>query len=681
MNKNITPENLEKIRVLYEQGMSTSVIVKALKGTGVGKTTVEQVLENLKKQLAGEGLPLSEEENPKPEDRPATNAPLDTDVGISNSIQSNDETGSLGAAKTHRSEEECGEVSGGTPASTTEAESSSSNSLPTVDQTDAGTGLEEASSNESDPATTVDGNASPINAANSQTWLLATNHQNMAYMLSAGMLMGPAGFGGKHYTDPSSAIPGWIPLFRDTVPEAALNVAVSEGRGLRRCVAEVDISRIKGVVRMLLRDGEVREIALPVKIGSDVAALLVPAPLPRNLVSRLCFGSEDDKREIDRLAKEDPTIDLSKIEVTVDLSRIPSDGSMLASGATDLTWPPRIHAVSAEEDNSPVKGQAIGGMLAMLYHLANRSDLCSSAYRAIAGDNNEKDLNDPILREMQNWINEGRASENAPFNAHVFWGVVQALVEARQSNPSPSALDAVLGYLDKEEAEEKGADNKRLLAKLKKSVSKASGLTKGAISDLLGNEKGTVTKLLMLLCFREDGVELLEFADLDRLLIDHEVALAGVLFGVRKGGWRKLPQELRQPKELADYVMYWMCEFEHKQPKLEFSPRFPYPKPLRDLYPKDCAALSEKQKSEILEFVKEYDGTNCILTHIDLPHSVSWESRSGPEGLKIVIQDYIQPRLEVDRDRLLKRISKWPRTDRFDRLENQLRAIFSGQAS
>jgi hypothetical protein len=44
-----------------------------------------------------------------------------------------------------------------------------------------------------------------------QIWHLVTNNQNMLYLLAAGMVMGPAGFRGKHYEDPLSVYPGWIP--------------------------------------------------------------------------------------------------------------------------------------------------------------------------------------------------------------------------------------------------------------------------------------------------------------------------------------------------------------------------------------------------------------------------------------------------------------------------------------
>ncbi|MDE0285570.1 MAG: hypothetical protein OXN26_13610, partial [Gammaproteobacteria bacterium] len=70
-------------------------------------------------------------------------------------------------------------------------------------------------------------------------WRLVTNHQNMYYMLAAGMVMAPAGFRGKHYSDTLCDYPGWVPLFRDKdgIPSGALHQATSERRHLLPCIA------------------------------------------------------------------------------------------------------------------------------------------------------------------------------------------------------------------------------------------------------------------------------------------------------------------------------------------------------------------------------------------------------------------------------------------------------------
>ena len=96
-------------------------------------------------------------------------------------------------------------------------------------------------------------------------WHLITNHQNMLYMLAAGMVMGPAGFRGKYYSDPLNVYPGWIPLFRDKaqVPADALNYATSERKHLIPCIASFDLADLSGPARMLSRDGRIRDISLP----------------------------------------------------------------------------------------------------------------------------------------------------------------------------------------------------------------------------------------------------------------------------------------------------------------------------------------------------------------------------------------------------------------------------------
>ena len=42
--------------------------------------------------------------------------------------------------------------------------------------------------------------------------LLVTNHLNLMYILAAGLVMPPAGFGDKYYRDTLECFPGWIPL-------------------------------------------------------------------------------------------------------------------------------------------------------------------------------------------------------------------------------------------------------------------------------------------------------------------------------------------------------------------------------------------------------------------------------------------------------------------------------------
>jgi transposase-like protein len=541
------------------------------------------------------------------------------------------------------------------------------------DHTPSGTAVDNPPYFETDSVTVTNESATQLVDAGSQTWLFATNHQNMAYMLSAGMLMSPAGFGGKHYADPSSDFPGWIPLFREVIPETAIKSSVSEIKGLRPCVSKIDITRIKGEVLLVTRSGNFRSISLPADIDGDAEALLLQAPLPTTMVEHLSFFSEEDRKEFVRVSKADPTIDLSHISIDVPVPY---------SQSIESNWPPRdpLHAIPGSPDKSPVRGQAIGGMLTMLYHLANRSDLCCSTYRIVAGEGNELDANaiasDPILREVPNWLENGHVSPEAPISARLFWGSVQALVDARLSPPYLKPIDAVLEYLKKERAEEQDTKTQEHLSSLIKRIDNASGLVKGSVTEQLGSA-GSLTKTLMLLCIREHSEELLDFPGLDHLLKDHELALAAILFGIREGGWRKLPAELRCPDDLSDYALYRMCKIEHAESKMDFATLPLRPRPLRELCSGDRRLMPPQKAAGAVALLRKYDWTDCIQTYIKFVSGTSWESKSGPDGLQIVAQGDIQPSYDVDHARLWKRISQWPRSNEIVEVDRELRIIFS----
>ena len=87
-------------------------------------------------------------------------------------------------------------------------------------------------------------------------WHLPTNQLNLMYMLAAGLVTGPKGFGRKYYQDALSIYPGWLPLFAEAIPGAALDLAVSEAGHLRRVVVALDLAGLKGPVQALGPDGE-----------------------------------------------------------------------------------------------------------------------------------------------------------------------------------------------------------------------------------------------------------------------------------------------------------------------------------------------------------------------------------------------------------------------------------------
>ncbi len=490
-------------------------------------------------------------------------------------------------------------------------------------------------------------------------WHLVTNHQNMLYMLAAGMVMGPAGFQGKYYSDPLSVYPGWIPLFRDKlkVPADALNRATSERKHLLPCIASFDLSDLSGPVRILSRGGRMRDVASPAaRKRKDDIAILVRAPLPLTLLFSINFRSPEDRQAFESASNDVSNVDLSSRRVEIAESVFSTD--------TEIAWPAEQRQKRLLEDSSddfPAFGQALGGALAMLYHIANRSDLGLAVFRLATGDAREKDndltQSDPILAELPNWVDEGDISGQADTRARLFWGVVKSLVAARTQESSQAPVDIALEYLENQLDLLQEIEFRLRLERLITDMRDSLGLGGGTITELLEQNKGSLSRPLLLFCLREHCTDLLEFSH--PLLNDTEYLLAGILFGVRDG-WLELPKGLRDTN-MSTYVTYRMADAEHRKHcddlALVAPPR---PKPLQELFTSPSGEWNSIQKGVAVELASKCNWNDCIQTRITLAEGDFPESFER-EGLQVILPGRItNVAREVDKNKFLHRLGQWP---------------------
>ncbi len=490
-------------------------------------------------------------------------------------------------------------------------------------------------------------------------WRLVTNHQNMLYMLAAGMVMSPAGFRGKHYSDPLSIYPGWIPLFRDKVkiPADVLNQATSERKHLLPCIASFDLADLSGPVRMLSRDGRMRDVTSPsARKRKDDIAILVRAPLPPTLLLSVNFCSPEDRQAFERAANDVSNVDLSSHQIEIAESLFSTD--------TEVAWPakqPQKQLFEDGSDNFPAFGQALGGVLAMLYHAANRCDLGLAAFRLATGVACDKDndlvKSDPILAELINWMDGGEISGQTDPRARLFWGVIQSLVTAQTHEHLQAAVDVALAYLENQLDLLRETEFQPRLERLIADMRGLLGLGGGTITELLERHKGSLSRPLLLFCLREHCTDLLEFSH--PLLNDAEYLLAGILFGVRDN-WLQLPKELRDP-DMSAYVAYRMADTEHRKQgsnlALDTPPR---PKPLRELFTSPSGEWSSTQKDVALELASRCNWNDCIQTNITLAEGDLPESFER-KGLQVVLPARVTTVTEeVDKAKFLHHLGHWP---------------------
>ena len=491
-------------------------------------------------------------------------------------------------------------------------------------------------------------------------WHLVTNHQNMLYMLAAGMVMGPAGFRGKHYADSLSVYPGLIPLFRDKVkiPADVLQHVTSERKHLLPCIASFDFSDLSGNFQMLPGKGKTRAVtALPERKGKNEIATLLRAPLSLALLSGIYFRSYEEKQKFESAARDVSNIDLSSHHIEV--------AESLFSTTTDVTWPPKgVDVELSVGDNPPALGQALGGVLAMLYHTANRSDLGLAAFLLVTGAARDKDndlaQSDPILAELPNWMDGGEISGQADTRARLFWGVIQSLVNAQTQERPQTSIDVALTYLENQLDLLQEMELRPRLERLIADMRGFLGLGGGTITELLERHKGSLSRPLLLFCLREHCTDLLEFSH--PLLNDADYLLAGILFGVRDS-WLQLPNELRDP-DMSAYVAFRMSDAEHRKQgdnlAMDAPPR---PKPLRELFTSPSGEWNSMKKEAAVELASKCNWNDCIQTRITLAENDLPESFER-KGLQVVLPGRVSSSTEeVDEAKFLHRLGQWPPID------------------
>jgi len=525
-----------------------------------------------------------------------------------------------------------------------------------------------------------------------QQWYLVTNHLNLLYMLAAGLVMEPSGFRGKHYVDSLGAIPGWVPFFRDAVPAKTLDEAVSERRHLRLCIVSFDLSEVSGYVQVLSREGKIRDAKFPnIRLGKEGIGILCRAPLPLTLVSRICFQSDEDRQMFETAAKDVSNVDLKPYRLEIEES--------LFRNMTDSVWPPvqtgkplRRSTRQKEPDSQSgdlfdetegmpqglapqveqrlISSQALGGLLSMLYHCANRSELGVKVFQLISGSAHNTTnafIEDPILAELPNWLSGGGVSEHSSTPAKLFWGAIDALVSAQEGNHSSQPVDAVLEYLDTQITQ---LDDEKYKSRLQRLVSDMRGflsLGGGTITELFERNKGSLSRPLLLFCLREHCKDLLEFSH--PLLSDAEYLLAGILFGVRDG-WLRLPCGMRD-QALSAYVMYRMAGVAHqKQENVISLPETPSPQPLRALFPCGAESWHKSQINAAIEIAKDSKWSDCIETVVASTDSSPLENPRHENG-KFVFPGEASLTIKIRQDAFLKRLGQWPSID--GKLESKIR--------
>ena len=467
---------------------------------------------------------------------------------------------------------------------------------------------------------------------------LATNHLNLEYMLAAGLIMPPSGFGGKHYQDTLASFPGWIPLFPYNIVGGALEWSVAEENYLIPCIAQVRTDRVRGRA-MVLRGGAFEEIDFPDDAHRADDAYLFPAPFPVHWIQRILFRTQAEKQAFDASARELRDVPFRTFARKVDKRHFP--------GRVGNAWPPRSKVPEIEARLA--EPQAAAGIAAMLMHVANRGDRSVLASR-IAFDPTQGDgasLQIPLLENLASWQRDGRSdaavptrepsSDPAAVNAaqrQIFWGAVDRLASRNASRSRGAALDVVHGCLV-EGGQDLPDRLKRTFLDFASALRSFAGFGNLTVSQVLEQYPTPLSRAMTLFFHLETGADLVEFED--PLLQETDRIAAAVLFGARHG-WQGLPSDLREvPDGLGQAVTHRMAAMAHRLAATGIDLGDPPPRcrPLLELFTSEAKWRARQRKAALL--LARKSRWDCIETVVRLGGG-TYELRVGRGGVQIAFK-------------------------------------------
>ena len=482
--------------------------------------------------------------------------------------------------------------------------------------------------------------------------LLVTNHLNLMYLLAAGLVMPPAGFGGKYYRDTLACFPGWVPLFVGKAPREAIESCTREAEHLKPVIVEVGLSGLSGDVIAIGEEGP-GERRFPDRFDGTERLLLVPAPLPVSRIASIVFPSAKEKQACEADARDFANVPLGEFKLRTQRS--------LFARAPDLPWPP---GDGPPERSAPLQGPlAAGGVMAMLLRFAN---LGGSALRAcrVAFDPDEGDATrpaggHPILAGLETWVRDGAASLPAPpdpgtdriglqkaSQARLFWEAVERLVEWRDTGRAGDAGEVLIDHLA---TAADGLDPRLKIGvgKLHDTLVSLTGLAGASAGELFERHDTPLAHAMTLFLLRRDCAELFDY-DSERLAEPDWLA-AAILFGVRDG-WTDLPLRLRAGRALTDAVSHRMARLAHRiaGTGLDLGPAPARVRPLRELFG-DGPAWRSRERSAALALARARKW-ECVHTRIGLgPGEYTLTVKGGATYIDLPGEPRVSP--EIDRDR------------------------------
>ncbi len=452
------------------------------------------------------------------------------------------------------------------------------------------------------------------------------------YLLAHGLFLDFRDFGEKYYPDLLQFTPGYVAFFNKSLSQHDIKRVSTENYHFP-VIAQISLDGFQGSVQGICEDGSQMEIVLPCnQTTRPIRMILITAGFATAAVEKLIFQSKKDK---------DTFVDRAENLGNVPVSQFSLEtvGGLFSQNHRDVDW----HAISQSipaTDHSPhiLNALGVGGAMAMVYQLAQRSKVASRLYRSLTNQTDPmstKDKADPVLSYMTDWVNEITPYSGSDIRLRLFWDIVQYLAShaLNEDEVQYQVLKILKSFMD-----DAGIENsvKERLSALYHDIVGLKGFGGERLSTLFQKHNRPLSKALICLfqykeCTEFLGLSLLPGFD------DNSCLTAAVLFGVREK-WDRLPNGLRRSQTFSRFISAYMMHLAYRRRGYNLKWKTPpeSPQPLTGLLLPEILP-SGKQQEKLKEtrlYLSRKMKWDCIATSIDLGAG-KYEMEVKPSGVRL----------------------------------------------
>ncbi len=474
---------------------------------------------------------------------------------------------------------------------------------------------------------------------NADAWYFVTNTENLKGIIANGLIISPNGLK-VYYEDTLNIHPGCVLIFRNKVPDWAIELCISEETHLTSVIIDIDIERTYGKIYHLSPgSNELVETKIQnVTQKDEYDILYLCAPQSISCINTIYYESVSDKNNFKKDASLFSDVLISNFDLKTKKTLFEKTTQLQKIDYSKVIFP-EYSAV-----NYP-KVLAYGGVLSNLFYFSKNGKISNDVYQQFCClDNNISD-HDNMIIEMIQYFYDDHNMKVISNTKKILYDILNIAIE------SDNFKNDVVNYfneIDNENIKHRSSEIVKLLTEYETQP-------KWSPSVYFENAKTPLERLLLMLFLKENSNELVEYHIPNLKEIDY--LIFAIVFGLRDK-YNGVPTFVKEMKGVQAFITTMMSAFAHH---ITYSDM----ENAKDIIPVHIGKMFSNESFK--KWYAKIHNINCFKTTIQFPKG-QYSVNTLSTGLTIEYAGIVKNiQIDIDNERYFNGIL-YHRIDDYDKM-------------